>query len=374
MDLALVFLQSSWRQEANWLAERLREQLGAKVLVGCSGGGVIGDASEVELSPALSITLAQLPGVELRPFHLEDDQMPNPDAPPEEWREVLGLQNFPSPAGFLLMADAFDFDLETFLRGLDYAYPRSLKLGGLASDSRRPGGNRLFLQDRVYTRGMVGLALAGDVCITSVVAQGCRPVGEPMTVTRSERNLIFELDGHSPLDQLEKMVRSLSRRDRKLAETSLFLGIAQQPEISLSSILSPGPAGQADYLIRNLIGLDPRKPALVVGARLRAGQTVQFHVRDAEASKEELERLLDRFAQAGPKPDGALLFSCLGRGEYLYQQSNHDSGQFQKRFPGIALAGFFGNGEIGPVGQSSYLHGYTSCFAMFSPQGLKTSE
>jgi small ligand-binding sensory domain FIST len=367
--LAEVFLQSGWRHEGEWLAQRLRQQLGAKVLIGCSGGGVIGQAREIELTCALSLTVAHLPEVQLKSFHLEEDELPSLDASADDWRECLGLADFGKEVDFILLADAFDFDLENCLRGLDYAYPKGVKLGGLASDARRPGGNRLFCDERVFTRGLVGLALAGDVRVTPVVAQGCRRVGQSMTVTRGEQNLIFELDGRSPLEQLEQMVRGLSRRERKLAESSLFLGIAQQPEISLSSILGSSQMSEPDYLIRNLIGLDPRKKALVVGARVRPGQIVQFHVRDAQASKEDLLARLESFQQHGPTPSGALLFSCLGRGEYLYKESNHDSGAFQRLFPEVALGGFFGNGEIGPVGRTSYLHGYTSCFAMFSAEG-----
>lgn len=371
IDLAVVFVQSSLRHEMGTLPEVLRQKLNPRVLIGCTGGGVIGDAVEVEMSPALSITVAHLPGVELRGFSLQDDELPSPDAPPEAWKEILGLSEWAGPVNFLLLADAFDFELEALLRGLDYAFPgsRCPKLGGLASDARQAGGNRLILNEQMVHRGMVGLALAGNLVVEPVVAQGCRPIGSVMTITRGEKNLIFELDGHSPLEVLDKTMRSLSRRDRQLAESSLFLGIAGEAEITLASILNPPAKVGGDFLIRNLIGLEPRKNALVVGAHVRPGQAVQFHLRDAQASAEDLVRMLDRYESTGARPEGCLLFSCLGRGEYLYKVPNHDSGEFRRRFPEVALGGFFCNGEIGPVGPTSYLHGYTSCFAMFRSKG-----
>lgn len=369
IDLAFVFIHSSFRKEAEPIVERLWRQLKPKVLWGCTGGGVIGDSTEVETTPALSLTLAQLPGVEVCGFHLDDDELPTPDAAPDAWRKALSLPpTMGQEPSFLLLADPFDFELESFLQGLDYAYPRSLKLGGLASDARSPGGNRLFLQDQTFNRGLVGLALSGNLRLDAVVAQGCRPIGEPMTVTQGERNIILQIDGRPPLEKLEQTLKALTKRERTLAENSLFIGIRGQSDLSLQSILGgPETPGSSTYLIRNLIGLEPRKGSLVVGAAVRAGQTIQFHLRDARSSAQDLRASLEAYQQQGVRPRGGLLFSCLGRGEHLYKKSNHDSDEFRSRFPATPLGGFFANGEIGPVGQTSYIHGYTSCFAMFSP-------
>jgi small ligand-binding sensory domain FIST len=365
-ELMFVFAHSSLRHDLGGSFQHLANRSQAPtVLIGCTGGGIIGGGEEIELSPALSITAATLPGTQIRGFHLLDEQLPSPDAPPEAWHELLGIEDSVEPPSFVLLADPFDFDLDALLRGLDYAYPRSAKIGGLASDARQPGGNRLLFDSNVYTRGLVGVALQGNLRVTPVVAQGCRAIGQPLTVTAGERNLIHELNGKAPLKQLEETVRTLSPRDRRLAETSLFLGFASESELSLHSILNNEPQGAPEFLIRNLIGLDPRKGSLVVGTRVRPGQTVQFHLRDAEASAQDLKRLLDRFHRSNRPPQGALLFSCLGRGEHLYKCPNHDSGEFHKRFRSAPLGGFFCNGEIGPVGASTYLHGYTSCFGMF---------
>jgi len=371
IDLALVFVQSSWRQQMELIPGHLRASLGCKVMLGCTGGGVIGEATEVETSPALSVTVARLPDVEVSGFYLEDDELPSPDAPPEAWRSVLGLsacQEGLRPPSFLLLADPFEFELNALLRGLDYAYPHSVKIGGLASGARQPGGNRLILNHQLPSRGLVGLALAGNVKVEAVVAQGCRPIGEPLRITRAERNMILEMEGRTPLQVLEKVLGSLSPGDRRVAQDSLFLGIATEPEVTLDNILGTAPHRSGDFLIRNLLHLDGRRQALTVGALVRPGQTVQFHLRDAQASSQDLEKMLDRYQDRGSGPHGGVLFSCLGRGESLYKQANHDSEQFRRRFPQAALGGFFCNGEIGPVGDTSYLHGYTSCFAMIGPE------
>ncbi|HXE73153.1 MAG TPA: FIST N-terminal domain-containing protein [Candidatus Nitrosotenuis sp.] len=358
-DLALVFVSSAFRAGYHKVPGLVARQIPGCRLLGCCGGGIIGGGRELEGVPAVSLTVARLPGVTLRGFHL--DQLPDLDGPPEAWREAVGVPAEPRPH-FVVLADPYSADVEDLALGLDYAYPASTKVGGLASDASEPGGNGLFLDAVCYRSGAVGMAFSGDVRVESVVAQGCRPIGEPMVITRCRRNYLMELEGRPVLAVLAELLEGLSERDRHLARHSLFLGLLMDP-------LKTRPA-QGDFLIRNLLGLDPRSGVLVVGALLRPGQLLQFHLRDAETSAEDLERLLSAYRRraAGP-PAGALLFSCLGRGVYLYGQPDHDSQVFRARIGEVPLGGFFCSGEIGPVGGSTYVHGYTSCFALFSPAG-----
>src|SRR5262249_27189801 len=122
------------------------------------------------------------------------------------------------------------------------------------------------------------------------------------------------------------------------------------------------------FLIRNLLGADEDSGALVIGASLHDTQVVQFHLRDALTSAEDLERRLTAYREgivpASP-PAGALLFSCLGRGKYLYGKVDHDTDAFRRLVGPLPLGGFFCNGEIGPVEGTTFLHGYTSAFGVF---------
>jgi len=127
---------------------------------------------------------------------------------------------------------------------------------------------------------------------------------------------------------------------------------------------------QGDFLIRNVMGMDDRAGVLSIGEMLMEGQLVQFHLRDAETSAEDLVAVLDRYAgdNRENQAQGALLFSCLGRGQYLYGKSNHDTEIFQNKLGTVPLGGFFCNGEIGPVSGTTFLHGYTSSFGIFRPK------
>jgi small ligand-binding sensory domain FIST len=333
-------------------------EFGTSLVIGCSARSVIGAGREVEEGPAVSLTAGVLPGVSLHPFHLDLDRLPDDDAPEKVWRACVGVPYAPAPQ-FLLLCDPFSFEGERLVHGLDRAYPLSQKVGGVASGGQAPGDNALFVGTQVHRCGSVGVALAGNVQLDTIIAQGCRPIGAPMFVTRCRDNVLLELDGRPPLEVLQELYATLGPEDRKLCRGSLFLGLEMKAARDAYA--------QGDFLIRNLLGSDPQTGALRIGALLREAQVVQFHLRDARTSAEDLERrLADYEVQLPPgTARGAVLFSCLGRGGQLYGRPNHDSDALRRHLGDIALGGFFCNGEIGPVEGQTFLHGYTSAFGIF---------
>lgn len=356
-DLVVAFVSPHHAAGFDRVPALVAESFPGALLLGCSGGGVIGGGREIEQHPGVSLTAAFLPGVALTPFHVANEALPAPDAEPETWSRYLGVDQADA-SQFVVLSDPFSFDVESLIRGLDRAYAGSTTVGGIASGGRTAGSNALFLGERVHRGGAVGVALSGNVAVDAVVAQGCRPVGDPMFVTGCERNLIRALDDRSPLAVLQELHDRLAPRDRQLARHSLFLGIVMKEDRQQY--------GQGDFLIRNLIGIDQSSGALAIGALIDSNAIVQFHLRDAETSAQDLEQLLERQRRADPSaPAAALLFSCLGRGEFLYGRPDHDSELFRRHFGDVPIGGFFCNGEIGPVHGSTFLHGYTSAFALF---------
>jgi small ligand-binding sensory domain FIST len=358
-DLAVVFVAANHAPRFDELPRLLKERLHARVIIGCSAGGVIGDAREIEHQPGLSLTVAVLPGVDLHPFHVESEVLRTADVTLGIWPQGRGARPGEQPH-FLLFPDPFSFDAEAFLRALDRAYPQSRKIGGLASGGRQPGSNILVLGNGIHRSGAVGVALSGAVSVEAIVAQGCRPIGQPMFVTRCDRNVLWEIDGRRPLDVLREIHAGLAPEDRALAQHSLFVGLAMSDDQQEFR--------RGDFLIRNLIGADGESGAMALGALLQPAAVVQFHLRDARTSAEDLEALLGRHRIEKPdsKPAGCLLFSCLGRGRHLYGCPDHDSDAFRRHLGPVPLGGFFCNGEIGPVRGMTFLHGYTSVFGLFS--------
>ena len=353
-DLVILFASPHYRDSMVLLPSLVREKFPRARLIGCTGGGIIGAGREVEHRPAISLTAASLPGVQLQPFHFDLDELPST---PAAWHRVVDPSSEPS---FLLLPEPFSCDIEQLISGLDAAYPTAPKAGGVASGGRGAGSNALFLDGEMLRDGVVGLALSGDVAIDTLVAQGCRPIGTPLLITRCEDNVILELGGQPALTVLRDLFDTLDAHDRELFRSSLFLGIQMKDDLIEYR--------HGDFLIRNMMGINPDRNAVVVGAMLQPYQAVQFHLRDAEASAEDLRQHLGEYCRSGHKPSGALLFSCLGRGEHLYGQPDHDSNLVLSYLGKLPVGGFFCNGEIGPVGGTTFQHGYTSSFALLRPR------
>ena len=358
VDLAVVFASPHHAEAYERIPGMVAKRLGARHLIGCSAGGVIGGGHEIEQRPGFSLTAATLPGVSITPFHVANESMPDLDASPTAWETLVGTTPDDRPQ-FLLITDPFTIRSDNLLLGLDYAFRYSVKVGGMASGGQHPGANVLMLDGNTHRSGAVGMAFHGDVVIDTIVAQGCRPIGKPMNVTRCSNNVLLELDGTNALESLRDLHGMLSDRDKELARHSLFLGVVMDEFEEYPQL--------GDFLIRNIVGMDPRHGALAIGERLREGQIVQFHLRDAQTSTDDLTAMVNqyraRFRETGV--EGALLFSCLGRGQYLYGQPDHDTGIFRQAMGDIPVGGFFCNGEIGPVQGTTYLHGYTSSFGLF---------
>lgn len=359
-SLVLVFVTEHFSEVYPHLPKMLGEHFPGAVVVGCSAGGIIGGGQEIENRPGLSITAAVLPGVVVHPFHTDTQNLPDEDASPDVWRQWLGMPGL-TDGHFIVLADPFSARVEPFLNGLDYAFPASAKIGGLASGGRKAGDNALFINRTAHTSGLVCVALSGNIRLDTIVAQGCRAIGQPMVVTRCHQNVLMEVDHESPLVCLNRLFQAAPEYDRQLMRTALFLGIA------VDTVVESGDA--PPHLIRNLIGADYNAGTITVGALLREGQVVQFYLRDRETSQEDLDLMLSQYASENRLPDasGALLFSCLGRGQFLYGVPNYDSSCFLGKLGGRALGGFFCNGEIGPVGAGTFIHGYTSAFGIFRP-------
>ena len=377
-DLGFLFISSAYASEYPRLVPLIKEKLPISVLIGSGGGGIIGvdeenQAQEIEGNPALSLTVAHLPRVNVQGFRISTEQIPDLDSPASAWTELTGVSPEQNP-DFILLADPFFSKVNDLLEGLDFAYPKAKKVGGLASAMAMGVQTGLFFDwetqadTALRKEGIVGVALSGDIEVDTIVAQGCRPVGPQFQITQGERNVLAEVapvgeegtaTAKPPLQALRELMNELSPDDQQLAQHSLFLGIARD-EFKMD-------LQQGDFLIRNLLGIDPKVGAIAVGDRLRPGQRIQFHLRDGNTSAEDLSVLLEQYQQQDKtsSPVGALLFSCLGRGKELYGKPNFDSQLFRQYVDGIPLGGFFCNGEIGPVGNQTFLHGYTSSFVIF---------
>jgi small ligand-binding sensory domain FIST len=276
-----------------------------------------------------------------------------------EWSD-LGLEASERPV-FIAVADPFSIDIRSFVDGVASAFPGAPILGGLASAAHRPGQNQILLNDELHEDGLVAVALTGNVEVDTVVSQGCRPIGKPFIVTKGEGNIVRALRNLTAMDALREIAGTLSNEEQELMQHGLFLGRAIDEYKSHY--------GRGDFLIQNVIGADPKSGAIAVNGEVKVGTTVQFHVRDHVSADEDLRNLLQgRMGFAGAPPEGALLFSCNGRGTRMWDEPGHDVGVLREAHAGLPVAGFFCAGEIGPVGGQNFIHGFTASIGLFRPK------
>ncbi len=359
-DLACLFFSSQYAESAEALVEAVHSEMAPRQLIGCSGEGVIGGGEEIESAPAVALWTASLPGVSMESFRLSADQ-------DDYGVSMTGwpgrLDESPERRSFLLLADPFSTPMDEVFSLIADRCQGAPAIGGLAGGGRDQGDNRMVLDGKVYDGGLVGMAFSGPVAIRTVVSQGCRPIGERYMVTRAEHNVIHELSGVPALERLKALFASLSDEEQHLAQRALHIGVVMDEQRNRFE--------RGDFLVRNLVGADQQSGSVAIGDVVKEGQTVQFHLRDAQSATEDLHLMLAAERAPHPQPPlGALVFSCCGRGRGLFGRPHHDVSVLKERAGNVPTAGFFAQGEIGPVGGSNFLHGYTASVALFSEPDL----
>jgi small ligand-binding sensory domain FIST len=324
----------------------LHKLLEPEVFVGTTAVGVAGGGIEVEDAPGLSVLAASFSAGRVAGVALESVETSDGVA-------IVGWpDSLPSQGTLLMLADPFSFPVPDFLQLCNARVPEMTVVGGLASAGNHAGTNRLVLDGEVYTSGAVAVMCSEDVPVRAVVSQGCRPIGAPLTVTGAERNFVHELAGQPAMRRLQEIVEAVDDDERELMRNGLHMGlVVDEHKLDFR---------RGDFLVRNVLGADQKTGSLAVGDHVTVGQTVQFHVRDADAADDDLRYLL-----RGLAADAALLFTCNGRGRRMFATPNHDARVVEDQLGTIPLAGAFCAGEIGPVGGCNFLHGFTASLAVF---------
>jgi small ligand-binding sensory domain FIST len=349
-DLAVLFCSPHHLEAVGEIASAVRALLSPTVLVGATGVAVVGGAREVEDDPAVALWAGRL-AAPPRPVRVTAARTPSGVA-------LGGLSADTCGPGevLVLLADPFSLPIDDVVAMLGQLDPPVLVVGGAASAAQGPGGNRLVLDGEVASDGAVGVVLPAAVATALVVSQGCRPIGDPMIVTAADRNRLLGLAGRPALDRIEALARAADPDERTRLAEGLHLGIAVDEHRATF--------GRGDFLVRNLIGVDRESGALVTTEQVPVGTTVQFQVRDADAADDDLRALLAE-ASAGGLADGALLFTCNGRGRRLFGEPDHDAEAVTEALRSDAVAGMFCAGEIGPVDDRSFVHGFTASIVLF---------
>ena len=358
VSLGLVFMSPKYFPHAETVLEILRVHAKIPLLAGCSSNGLVANAEEIENAGGLVLALYSLPGATLRGVRFTQDDVADAAINTDSWPAKTGVAA-DGANGWLAFVDPFHLDGESWLRSWNKNYPSQPVYGGMAAGNFPEPVTQIYLDGEVFEDGGVAIAVGGDVMVAGVVSQGCTPIGEAWTLTHVEHNLIRTIGNRPAYKVLHETVQKLSPEEQKKSAGNLHIGLV------VNEYLEEFHRG--DFLVRNLLGGDPSTDILAVGALPRMGQTVQFQRRDAASASEDLSELLKREKQklAGREIYGGALFCCNGRGKNLFGRPSHDSEMLQSHFGPTGVAGFFCNGEIGPVGEKNFLHGFTAAIALF---------
>jgi small ligand-binding sensory domain FIST len=357
VSLGLVFMSPQFFPNAQATLEILRVHARIPLLAGCSSASLVAGSHEIEDATGIVLALYSLPGAELKGFRFTQTQVEAADSA-AYWPAETGVEP-KSTNGWLAFIDPFHLDAESWVRSWNKSFATVPVFGGLSSGIFSDQTTQVYLNGEVFEEGGVAISVGGAVKLSGVISQGCTPIGETWTLTRVEQNLIHQIANRPAYAVLAETVQQLSAADQQKARGNLFIGLV------VNEYLEDFHRG--DFLVRNLIGGDPNSGVLAVAALPRAGQTIQFHRRDAVAANEDMDELLERAKKeiGGATIYGGCLCCCNGRGKNLFGAPNHDAELVQKELGPIGLAGFYGNGEIGPVGKKNYLHGFTASLALF---------
>jgi small ligand-binding sensory domain FIST len=356
VTFGVLFVSPTFNAPIPDLLETLRLEARIPLLVGASTSGGIHGGHESEASAGFVLALYHIPGARVKATHVRDADLTTHSSS-DEWHRFTGIT--PSATrGWILFADPFQTDNEAFLRQWNLAYPGVPIIGGLATGNPAERQTSVFLDGNIFSEGTVALSIGGAAALLPVISQGCCPIGETWTITRAERNFILGIGNRPAYSVLVDTYNRLPADEQQRCRDNIMVGFASD---EYRDEFEPG-----DFLVRQLIGADPRAGALAVGAQPRAGQTIQFQRRDAAAATADLTRVLERTRGllANRRVYGGLLWTCCGRGRAFFGTADHDAALIQEHLGPLAVAGTTANGEIGPVGPRSFFHAYTASLAL----------
>lgn len=352
-DLVIAFVAGYSPEDFESAMKRIGELTVGRTVLGVTCQSLVAGSQELENTMGISLWSACWPDADVTPMFLElqskDGHSEFAGLPQDGWKDDSVV---------IMLSEAYSFPADGLLDHLNSSYPGVRVVGGVSDSGITPSDARLMLNGDMYDRGAVAVRISG-VAVSTVVSQGCRPIGGTFIVTDSERNIIGTLGGQPSFEVIKKIYAGLPTQDQARVEQGLHLGIAMT---ELKDEFQYG-----DFLIRNVIGIDEESGTITVGDYIRKGRTVQFHIRDQVSASIELRSMLETEIknETGGAPTAALIFTCNGRGSNLFEKPHHDAALVSEIVGEVATAGIFAAGEFGYVGSSNFLHGFTASIALF---------
>jgi small ligand-binding sensory domain FIST len=359
-DTAVVFFTAGHAGRAPELAQSLSRATGAEKIVGCSAAGILSGAGEVEGSHGVGVLVFSSEQLRGDPLLVQPLREHDEDA----GAEIAGRVGSAAAENkmLVLLPDTYNGQPQRLLGGLENQAGFIPVIGAGASENGRARTTYQLCDEIVTTNAVAGLILSGSFQTHVDITQGCQPITEPMTITKSEGHLIYEIDQRPALEVFARLLKGPLAEDLRRALQVLFVGLPADNE---DNSVGPG-----EYVIRNIIGLDPNKGILGVADEVHEGQRMIFAMRDGERARGDLNQMLARQAQrlAGKKPAFGFYFNCCARGASLYGMEGIDTAYIRQALGDFPLIGMFGGYELAPLGKANHLFAYTGVLALITEQ------
>ena len=350
-NLGILYLSEPAAPALPQLVHALTERTGIRSWVGGVGLGVCSAEDEIFDEPAAVAMTAVLPPDSFRIFSATDD--PGSELPRRHSAWIEASQ----PALALVHADPRCPDLAKAAIDLATASGAFL-VGGLVSHrcaspllGRAPNEEAGDEEDGLGGNGFAGLMLAPGVAVATGLTQGCMPIGPVHRIDEARDNVVMVIDGRPALTVFTEDIGPKLAGDLRRVGGLIFAGLPV-----------PG-SDTGDYLVRNLMAIDPGRGWLVLGAEIAAGDPIVFCRRDPESARRDMVRMVSQLAgRLSGLPKAGIYVSCVARGAALFGEPGVETALIREGLGEFPLIGFFANGEI----SRDRLYGHTGVLTLFT--------
>lgn len=337
-SLGFVYVTDQLADHAGDILAWLSRRTGVSHWVGAVGIGICAAGREYLDEPAIAVMVGDFEADSFRIFSGISD---------ENDIDAASLACAGAPPNFAIVhVDPHNRDVASLVSGLAERMESGFLVGGLISSRRQ----NLQVADGIAEDGVSGVAFSDTVAIATRLTQGCTPIGPRRVITACQRNVIVSLDGRPALEVFREDIGEVLARDLNRVGGTIFAG------------LPIAGSDTADYLVRNLVGIDPGNKLIAIGEVVEPGSSLMFCRRDRATAREDMTRMLESIRQGlYTRPRGGVYYSCLGRGAGLFGPDSQELKMIREALGDFPLVGFFCNGEI----SHNRLYGYTGVLTLF---------
>ena len=355
-DAVVVFFTVEHAPNSQSLLSTLTRVTRSDRIVGSSGAGILTGAGEIEGQHGLAVLVFASDQMQSRPFLFE----PLRERDEEVGASIAQMVGADQGSLLALFPDTYNGQPHQLLRSLEQKLGFVPVVGAGSSESGTAQATYQICGEQCRSNSVAGLHLSGSFEAVIDITQGCQPITEPMVITKAEGNLIFEINDRPALEVFAKLLKGPLAEDLRRALMFIFVGLPADPD---QGTISPG-----QYLVRNIVGLDPEKGIVGIADQVREGQSIIFTLRDGQRAREDLNQMLQRQARKleGRTPAFGLYFNCCARGNSLYGMPGIDTAYIRQGLGDFPLLGTFGGYELAPLGAKNHLFAYTGVLALIT--------